>query len=422
LGSGGKDTKMVMAGAVATVLLAAMGCAAYFAPRRTVEPPRATARPSVLSGLPHSAEHVDWHMRVVKVYPEGGVISAFEPVIVELEMRNEMAAPVGVGYSCDESPRIEVRDSKGELVGDTPFYSYAEQLAGGFDLDPTQSARSFAIPSAVYRFRKPGVYAVRIMMLAPARGIAHKLSDLGPPMAEVTTSVTVRPFDRKRLQRRCTELVQPRKISPRSSSIYPEEQHMKALWSVRHNAALPTLKFVAVTCRDSSYEWPTVAAIRRIGTPEAAAVLKSLRVPLDRGSIDPTAAANSDRSVAGVGAFFIDWKVVKTPETTVSSFLYYFRHKRWDQVQTLFSDYFRRKNASDLRNGNWFTSTASSGVRSILNDPNAKVLQTRRQGKFVIVDVGQRPVTGTEGNGIVQIQLIGSGEWHLSDFPKQAKP
>ncbi|MBI2843080.1 MAG: hypothetical protein HYX78_06740 [Armatimonadetes bacterium] len=277
------------------------------------------------------------------------------------------------------------------------------------------------IPSGIYQFKKPGIYSVRIMLLGPPGKITSKPSDLGPVVAEVTIPVSVRPFDEKRLRERCDELIEPRMLHPSNLKDFPPHENMMALWSVRHNAALPTLKFVAEHWGEYSCGWPTAVAIRRIGTPESAALLKAIGSRTDRmGQCARSAGATKFDANIHEHNYFAGWTNVNSPEATVNLFLYYFRNQQWDPAEKLFSDYFRRKHADDLKNGSLFTSRAGKHVQRILNEPGSKVLRSRKQGKFVIVDVGREARGDGEQIGVVQLRLVGRREWHLSDFPGSA--
>lgn len=387
--------------ALALILLAAMGLPA------PVE---------AANGMPRYAVRGDLSMRVVRVLPDKGVISAHEPVIVEVEVTNISDELVEVYYSGDLSTRIEVRDHRGKVVGDSPVYSYAEVGSSIRRLTPGQIMQSSFVPSAVYQFRRPGDYSVKIILLGEPGKITEKPSDLGPVLAETTVHVSVRPFDGKRLRARCNELIEPRTLHPSALPQFPPQGNMMALWSVRHNAALPALKFVTKYWGEFSYAWPTAVAIVRIGTPESAALLKALESRTDRmGRVVRSAETaglriNSDDYFAG-------WTNVKSPEATVNEFLYYFRHRQWASAERFFSDEFRLKHASELKEGLLFASMAGGSVQPILDDPGSKALRSRREGTFTIVDVGQEAGDGAGQAGIAHIRLIGNYEWHLSDFP-----
>ncbi|MBI2843785.1 MAG: hypothetical protein HYX78_10330, partial [Armatimonadetes bacterium] len=84
---------------------------------------------AVTNGEPHSGKPDKLVFRVAEVLPNAGVISAFEPVIVKVEVTNIFSHPVQIYCSSDQSARIEVRDPLGRLVGDSPVYAYGETLS-----------------------------------------------------------------------------------------------------------------------------------------------------------------------------------------------------------------------------------------------------------------------------------------------------
>jgi hypothetical protein len=373
---------------------------------------------STKAGEPRSVISGKRALRVVRVTPGNGVISALEPVIVEVEITNTSSELVGVWSSTDLSARIEVRDSHGRMVGASPVYTYADVMSTSYSLVPGQSMRSFFIPSVVYPFRKPGSYSVRIMLLNPPRKITYKASDLGPVTAEVTIPVSVQPFDKERLKKLCNKLIEPRMLRPSGLKDFPPNENMMALWSVHNNAALPALKFVIDNWSEHSYSSPTLEAIRRIRTPESTALLKAVGSRHDRIGRSARSAKQADLRIHDYD-YLTDWTHVRSPEATANEFLYYYRHRQWGQAETLFSENFRRKHASRFKDGSLLANKAGKSVQSILNDPRSKALRSRKQGKFVFVDVGQEASGsgGRERVGFVQLQLVGGGEWRLSDFP-----
>ena len=376
--------------------------------------------PTVTYGELRSAKPDRLALRVLSVLPDRGVISAYEPIIVNVMLTNVSSSRVGVYSSGDFDVRIEVRDSDGRPVGDSPVHSYGEVMSSSHALSPGQSMRSWFIPSAVYQFKNPGRYSVRIMLLDPPGKITNTPSDLGPAWAEATIPVDVRPFDGARLRARCDELIEPRKLRPSSLYDFPPHEHMMALWSVRHNAALPALRFVADNWGEFSYAWPTAVAIRRIGTPESAVLFKALSSRRDRMGRTARSAAKEGIRIHS-SDYFAGWTSVRSPEATVNEFLYAFRTREWEQARSCFSDFFLRKHADELKSQRLFTDRVGQGVQSILNDPRSKALRSRKQGKFTIVDVGQEGARGAAGQiGVVQFQTTRGGGWRLTDFPSPA--
>lgn len=404
-------------GAVALILVSVVTMIAGFVVMKAGKPTRrphagkisTTPAATVTYGPLRSAKPDRLELRVLKVFPNNGVISAYEPVIVELLLTNISSSLASVYSSSGVDARIEVRDSHGNLVGDSPVYSYMDRLSSGYDLSPRQSMRSAFVPSAVYQFKNPGIYHVRIMLLGgPAK-------DLGPAWAEVTIPVTVQPFDEKRLKTLCGGLFSPRNLRPSSLRDYPPREHMMALWSIRHNAALPTLRFVAENW-DAAYARRTVVAIRRIGTPESAALLRALMLRKDRTGRAARSAAEADVRIHG-GDYFSGWIKIRSPEATVNEFLYVFRTGQWEQARSMFNYFSMRGYADELKSKSLFANRIGKSVESILNDPGSRALRSRKEGKFTIVDVGHE---GSGQSGIVQFQLAGGGDWSLTDFPRPA--
>lgn len=220
--------------------------------------------------------------RVVRTSPEDGVISAHEPVILKAEFTNNSSEPYNLYYSYDMSARLEILDKDGVLVGESPIYPYGEIMSTMHILQPNESSTSYFIPSAVYTFKDPGKYNIKIKIYGEPIGSAETPEDLGTPVAETSVSIRVLPFDEARLSARCDELLYPKKKDLGYLPDCPRAENMKALFSVRHNAALPALKFAAENWGESSYGWPTAVAIKRIGTKESASLLKELKPRKDR--------------------------------------------------------------------------------------------------------------------------------------------
>jgi hypothetical protein len=226
--------------------------------------------------------------------------------------------------------------------------------------------------------------------------------------------VTVLPFDEQRLKQRCGQLIERGKPRPSLLTDFPPFENRMALYSIRHNAALPALKSTA----EFWDAWGAVIAIKRVGTPESAALLKSLASRKDRLGKSARAAEKENLSIHSA-AYQTNWTYVKSPEATVNEFLYYYRRQQWEQAKSLFNDYFLHRHAAQLKNSNPFANTVAKNVQSIMNDPKSKPLRTRKEGKFVIVEVGREASDRFGQVGIAHFQVIGGGGgWLLTDFPR----
>jgi len=421
-----KMSKMLRWWVVALILMAATGFLAIMGAAKAEKPDlttrqeadsnSATQQPAPASGNLRSQLSKSLAFRVMGILPEDGVISAFEPIIIEAEITNISSDLVTLDYCGDLCIRLEVRDAHGKLVGDTPVYSYADVRYGIHRLVPRQSMRTSFIPSAVYQFRNSGDYSIRIMFLELPKKITEIPSDLGPIIGEATVSVKMLPFDENRIKKRCDELIERYKTMMSSSqSDFSPFENMLALCSIRHNAALPALKIAA----EDWYDWPAARAIRRIGTSESAALLKELAARKDAIGRSARSAEQADVRIQS-DDYFTGWTNVTSPEATVNEFLYYYRHGQWDQAKARCDDFFLRKQADQLKDGGLFAKTAGKSVQSILNDAKSKPLRSRKEGRFVIVDVGQESSSSFGQVGIAHFQLIGRGsnEWLITDFPR----
>jgi hypothetical protein len=126
------------------------------------------------------------------------------------------------------------------------------------------------VVSSIYQFTKPGLYTVRAQYFGPPREF--------PVLAEASAPVRALPFDAGRLKARCEELIAP--LRPDGGE-YGELEigiRSKALLSVRHDIALPYLDWL-VRHEDDSY---AIRAMRRIGTPRAQTLVKTLAARRDR--------------------------------------------------------------------------------------------------------------------------------------------
>ena len=175
-------------------------------------------------------------------------ITAYEPVLARVEITNVSGQTTSVATAGRLTTRVQVRDAGDSLVGITP----RPVLPGGlsystFELKPDESKSRTMVISAVCAFDKPGEYTTRVQRLALRR---HS-----PVIAEGSATIQVLPFDAERLKARCEEL-----FEYRHKPATAEVPWIDALCSVRHDAALPYLEWIAT-------EWANTTAclaIRRV--------------------------------------------------------------------------------------------------------------------------------------------------------------
>lgn len=208
-------------------------------------------------------------LKVIRLLPADGVITAYEPILAEIETKNVSSRTVKIVTSPYLALRIEVQDSKGKLLGSSPSVdNILDRSFGVKDLTPGQSIRCFIVINAICPFDHPDTYRVSIEFTDGWELVPSKL-------AESTTTVKVLPFNAEKLKTRLEEIIRPVKtlddwqLNADSIADFPTDARMKALFSVHHNIALPYLEEVRSGYSGYSYEWPALIAIRRVNTPES---------------------------------------------------------------------------------------------------------------------------------------------------------
>ncbi len=367
---------------------------------------------------PRAARSSDLALKVLSVFPNNGTISAYEPVVVQVQLTNISSSRVFVSLRGDVSAHVELRGYRGTVLASSPLPSAIDYAIRRIALNPGQSLQSSFIPSAIYQFKDPGEYVVVVMLLDAYTGTLSGPSDFGPTIAETSLTVRVRPWNEAALKSLCDNLIAPRMLNPSRLSDFPAHASMMALWSVRHNAALPTLKFVAQHWGDTSYGWPTAVAIRRIGTPESAALLKNLASRNDRMG-RAARSAIEDKAVLRISEddYFADWTKVITPESEVSEFLYAFRQRHWETMEIYLSWYCMHKYRAALKSGKLFDSAEGKRVLRVLDNPNSVVTWRRQDGKFTIFGISSNP-RGNSPENEARLEFVQHGnDWQLTAIP-----
>jgi hypothetical protein len=180
--------------------------------------------------------------------PDNETITAYEPLLARVEIRNVTQEAVEVEVSGGLTARVQVRDADGNLVGITPRPVLpADFICTSFELKPGESKSRTMVISASCAFDEAGEYTVRVQRLALLR--------YSPVIAEGSCTVEVLPFNANRLKARCEAL-----LEYRHTPATLELPWIDALCSIRHDIALPYLERIAT-------EWGKVGpclAMRRV--------------------------------------------------------------------------------------------------------------------------------------------------------------
>jgi len=218
---------------------------------------------------------------------ENGSVTAYEPVLVRVEERNETAASVSVATLATEwTERIVVEDAQGRVVASSPRGPIpADFLTSGRKLKPGERVVRVLAMSALYPFSRPGTYTVRVQRTK------FGTDDL---LGEARVPVRILPFDAARLKARCEALFKYERQSPADRELSMHDM-TRALFSVRHDIALPYIDWHARS--NLSTAWEAWIALRLIGSPRSLqeldrlaarkgkkgrAVSEMMQMPLDR--------------------------------------------------------------------------------------------------------------------------------------------
>ncbi|UCH35068.1 MAG: hypothetical protein JSV65_01580 [Armatimonadota bacterium] len=206
-----------------------------------------------------------------KLLAKDGAITAYEPLLVRAEIRNQCEHTVKLKIAREYTTRIEIRDGTGRVVAATRRPAFPIDLIHfEWALAPRQTRTTLLIVSALYQFKTPGKYAVRVQQL--------ELSEDIRLIAECTVWVRVLPFDAARLRARCEELFQP--LLPMNTEQLGDlslSARTTALRSVRHDIVLPYLEWMACKWHDRY----AVRAMRRMGTEQAERLVETLAARKD---------------------------------------------------------------------------------------------------------------------------------------------
>jgi len=189
-----------------------------------------------------------------------GAVAAHEPLLARIELVNNAEETVNIALlSC-----LELCDSDGKVVAAIPRPKVTmDFMYGARSLKPGEKYTRTWVISALYQFDKPGTYTLHVHWLYLPGG---KLMDL----VAGTADIRALPFDEARVTARCEELYQP--MYSHQKSDIDLGIRARALYSVRHDLALPYLDWMAREWGDAN----ACYAMRQIGTPQAKALLDAL--------------------------------------------------------------------------------------------------------------------------------------------------
>jgi len=203
----------------------------------------------------------------VMLLTRGGAITAGEPLLARIEFRNRSDADIRLcrGNSNAGIPSFSVRDGGGRLLAASPFERSFDEMYYYSRLGPRARSHILYVITALYEFKRPGRYRIQVQQF--------ESMERRTIIAEGGAWVRVLPFDALQLKARCEELFQP--LLPTSKQKYgdlPIGARTKALYSVRHDIALPYLEWMAG-------KWNTpypIRAMRRLGSERARKLVKAL--------------------------------------------------------------------------------------------------------------------------------------------------
>ena len=223
----------------------------------------------------------------VSLIPKSGVITAQEPLLAQVDIRNRSKEPVGLGHGGFET-RVEIYYGSGKLVAATSKLLPEDYCCVIRPLRPGESLRKLLVISGLYEFRKPGAYVVRVQHLDVSRHFQV--------LAEGFAGVRVLPFDAARLKARCEELFHPVRVGD-----YIDTPEVRSLCSIRHEMVLPYLNWIA-----RNYDpFRGCQAIRRVGTEEANKLLGVLAN--EKGRLGRAARDAQKRQLSVDDFLFVPW-------------------------------------------------------------------------------------------------------------------
>lgn len=219
---------------------------------------------------PTSDPPVSFHTALLA---ENGSITAYEPVLVLVEERNESSQPVYLTTTASPwTTRVLLEDTRGQVLATSPRWTLPlDFLTSGVQLKPGESHNRMLAVSAIYPFDKPGDYTVRVQRL--------KLQNEVMVLAEDQVTVHVLPFDAARLKARCENLFKYTRNAPGERDLSMSDL-TRALLSVRHDIALPYIDWYVRNGDSRSH--PACTALRLLGTPKALRELNTLAKRQDK--------------------------------------------------------------------------------------------------------------------------------------------
>jgi len=222
------------------------------------------------TGEPRLAQPGDLSL-AVSVVGSDSTITAHEPVTVRVEITNRATEDLTLRLASDLTTQVEVFDAKRTLVAATPKMNLPLHT---LFLSPRLAAGAvnvqFLVVSGLYDFARPGAYSIRVKQLELSREMQV--------LAEGAASLGVLPFNQARLEARCAEILRSVQRGPSGASALPFHTGVTALYSVRHDAVLPCLDWLAREWTDRY----AVLAMRRIGTERAMKLVNALAARKDR--------------------------------------------------------------------------------------------------------------------------------------------
>ena len=219
------------------------------------------------NGSGREAQRGDIALTLVLMTTDGG-IAPNEPLLARVETINFSDAAVELIAGNDKYPNPSwiITNSAGAPVALTPRrYGAQEGIVGVKTLLPRGRQSKYLVVSALYSFPSPGRYTVTIQQNA----IDAQKDE--PPLATASASLTVLAPDAARVKARCDELFEPF-VGMGKNSQYSVGLRAAALYSVRHDAVVPSLEWLAGNLGDAY----ACRALRRINTPLANATLAKL--------------------------------------------------------------------------------------------------------------------------------------------------
>ncbi len=210
----------------------------------------------------------------IELLTKDGTISAKEPLLARIDLTNlsDDSILISTGNQGVPTTYMEIRNNARELVAATPRrdFSARHYLCFGRCIGPGEMWSRYWVVTGWYQFDRPGKHTVQVQFLEDREGL--------PVMAEDAASVLVVSFDAARLKARCDELFKPMHSVTTGYGSLPLGVRSKALYSVRHDIALPYLEWMAK-------EWDNIYACRailRVGTQEAQKLYQTLAARNDK--------------------------------------------------------------------------------------------------------------------------------------------